>query len=98
MVDYRRIRIRIRISDLTDQDPDPGGRKTYGSESATLRPQVFSHYSSCTDTVPVSTELIFLDVELHVTKAFHVQKCGRGLYADRGKSEESKMFIEIFSD
>jgi hypothetical protein len=84
-----------------DPDPDSGGPKTYGSygsESATLPSKYFYITVAVQGTVPVSTELIFLDVELHVTKAFHVQKCGRGLYVDRGKSEESKMFIEIFSD
>ncbi len=51
-------------------------------------PSIPNYTSDTYGNVPVSTELIFLDVELHVTKAFHVQKCGRGLYVDRGKSEE----------
>jgi hypothetical protein len=82
-----------------DPDPDPGGPNTYGSYGIHNTAHKYFHIAVAVQgTVPVSTELIFLDVELHVTKAFHVQKCGRGLYVDRGKSEELKMFIENFSD
>ncbi len=84
-----------------DPDSDSGGPKHTDPTDPNPQhcPQVFSYYGCGTyGTVPVSTELIFLDVELHVTKAFHVQKCGRGLNVDRGKSEESKLFREIFGD